>query len=53
MLRVVRDEFFPFLHNEIQQRSAFGKFLKDTNCLIHSGIAEEPRQVLRSQEPER
>lgn len=37
MLRVLRDEFFPFLRTEIQQHSALGKFLKDANCLIPSG----------------
>lgn len=37
MLKVVRDEFFPFLRTEIQQHSALGKFLKDANCLIPSG----------------
>jgi type I restriction enzyme M protein len=37
MLRVVRDEFFPFLRTEIQQHSALGQFLKDANSLIPSG----------------
>jgi|GEM_PF-2563586 len=37
MLRVVRDEFFPFLRTEIQQHCALGKFLKAANCLIPSG----------------
>lgn len=37
MLKLVRDELFPFLRSEIQQHSALGKFLKDANCLIPSG----------------
>lgn len=36
MFRIVREELFPFLRNEIQQHSALGKFLKDANCLIPS-----------------
>lgn len=37
MIKIVRDELFPFLRTEIQQHSALGKFLKDANCLIPSG----------------
>jgi len=37
MLKVVRDELFPFLREEIQQHSKLGQFLKDANCLIPSG----------------
>ena len=37
MLKVVRDDLFPFLRSEIQQHSALGTFLKDANCLIPSG----------------
>jgi type I restriction enzyme M protein len=37
MLKVVRDEFFPFMRNEITQRSSLGLFLKDANCLIPTG----------------
>jgi len=37
MLKVVRDEFFPFMRNEITQRSSLGRFLKDANCLIPTG----------------
>ncbi|MFN9664797.1 MAG: N-6 DNA methylase, partial [Akkermansiaceae bacterium] len=36
MFRIVREEVFPVLRNEIQQHSALGKFLKDANCLIPS-----------------
>lgn len=34
MLKVVRDEVFPFLRTEIEKRSALGRFLKDANFLI-------------------
>lgn len=34
MLKVVRDEVFPFLRTEVQKRSALGRFLKDANFLI-------------------
>lgn len=37
MLKVVRDEFFPFLRSELEKRSALGRFLKDANCLIPTG----------------
>jgi type I restriction enzyme M protein len=37
MLKVVRDEVFPFLRTELPERSAVGKFLKDANCLIPNG----------------
>ena len=37
MLKVVRDELFPFLRTSLEHRSALGKFLKDANCLIPSG----------------
>jgi type I restriction enzyme M protein len=37
MLRVVRDEFFPFLRTELEKRSALGRFLRDANCLIPTG----------------
>ena len=37
MLKIVRDEFFPFMRTEIVTRSALGRFLKDANCLIPTG----------------
>lgn len=37
MLKVVRDEFFPFMRSELLQRTALGRFLKDANCLIPTG----------------
>lgn len=37
MLKVVRDELFPFMRTKIADRSALGKFLQDANCLIPSG----------------
>lgn len=37
MLKIVRDELFPFLRTEMPEGSAVGKFLKDANCLIPNG----------------
>ena len=37
MLKIVRDEFFPFMRTEITHRSSLGLFLKDANCLIPTG----------------
>ncbi len=37
MLKVVRDDLFPFMRTNLADRSALGKFLKDANCLIPSG----------------
>ena len=36
MLKVVRDEFFPFMRTNLQQHP-LGRYLKDANCLIPSG----------------
>ncbi len=37
MLKIVRDEFFPFMRTDIVKHSALGRFLKDANCLIPNG----------------
>lgn len=37
MLKVVREDLFPFMRTSLADRSALGKFLKDANCLIPSG----------------
>lgn len=37
MLKVVRDQFFPFMRSELMQRTELGRFLKDANCLIPTG----------------
>lgn len=34
MLRIVRDEVFPFLRTDLEKRSSLGRFLRDANCLI-------------------
>lgn len=36
MLKIVRDEFFPFMRTNLQQHP-LGRYLKDANCLIPSG----------------
>ena len=37
MLKVVRDQVFPYLRTEIAEKTPLGRFLKDANCLIPTG----------------
>lgn len=37
MLKVVRDQLFPYLRTEIAEKTPLGRFLKDANCLIPTG----------------
>jgi type I restriction enzyme M protein len=37
MLKTVRDEAFPFLREDVVNRSPLGKYLKDANCMIPTG----------------